>query len=243
MSANNPAGVKKYLPFIIIGAVLALVIVVAAVVFRQPPANTTAQTSNTKGSIKREPLPGAQPPHVRGQEGAPVTLEEFADFQCGQCANFHHVLKRIESSYGSRVRVIFRNLPLQTIHKNAFSAARAAEAAAVQGRFWQMHDMLYEKQEEWNKSAEPRVQFTEYAKGLGLDLDRFRSDMDSERVVARIRDDFDRAQSLRLTGTPTVFLNGTELPPERSLTEEKLRIEIDNALAGKTGGGEQQKSP
>ncbi len=241
MSANNTTGIKKYLPFIIIGAVLALVIVVAAVVFRQPPPSTTAQVSTSPTGIKREPLPGAQPPHVRGQEGAPVTLEEFADFQCGQCANFHSVLKRIESGYGSRVRVVFRNYPLQTIHKNAFSAARAAEAAATQGRFWQMHDMLYEKQEEWAKSTEPRVQFTEYAKQLGLDLDRFRSDMESERVVARIRADDARARSLGITGTPTVFLNGTELPPERSLTEEKLRIEIDNALAGKTADG--QKKP
>src|SRR5258708_3411139 len=103
--------------------------------------------------------PGILPPHAKGDINAPVTVEEFADFQCPPCAALHYELRMIEAKYGSRLRVVFRNYPLQQIHKNALLAARASEAADMQSHFWEMHDRLYEKQDEWSNAADARQRF------------------------------------------------------------------------------------
>jgi protein-disulfide isomerase len=175
--------------------------------------------------------PGAQPPHVRGDENTAVTLEEFADFQCPPCAGLYPELKRIEAEYGSRLRVIFRHFPL-SMHRYAVEAARASEAAALQGHFWEMHDRLYESQEQWGESCDVREQFTAYARDLGLDVERFKRDLDSTDVNERIRLDQQRGESIEIDGTPTLFLNAREIPSS-SRSPEGMRAMIDAALKGK----------
>jgi protein-disulfide isomerase len=175
--------------------------------------------------------PGAQPAHVRGNPSAPAVLEEFGDFQCPPCGALYPELKKIEADYGERLAVIFRNFPLD-IHKHAWEASRAAEAAAAQGRFWEMHDRLYERQEEWGESCDVRQQFTAYARDLGLDAKRFESDMAAQEIEQRIRLDQQRGESAQIDGTPAVFLNGREIPPS-SRTPEGMRALIDAALKGK----------
>ncbi|MCA1635446.1 MAG: thioredoxin domain-containing protein [Acidobacteria bacterium] len=259
MGSQTPQGSKKYLPFVIIGVVLLAVVAAAYMMLRSNGSDTTAQTDNTSRSAagvgssgasniaqgnassaappvvppRRAGSPGAQPPHAKGSESAPVVLEEFGDYQCPPCGNLHPVLQKIEDDYGERVRVVFRNYPLQQMHKNAFTAARAAEAAALQGKFWQMHDMIYEGQKQWSESPEPRPIFNSYASRIELDVEKFKADMEHSTVTSRIIADFERGGSLGVKGTPTIFLNGRELTVEKTLSESKLRAEIDAALAGK----------
>lgn len=243
MSSEKTSGAKKVLPFIIIGGVLVAVVTAGVLTLRKgdsnaSPSNSTAPQSNTAGTQtasapRRDPFPGAQPPHVHGRQNAPVVLEEFGDYQCPPCGAMHPVLKKIEDDYGDRVALIFRNFPLQKIHKNAFSAARAAEAAGSQGKFWEMHSMLYQNQKEWAESPEPRPLFANYASRLSLNVEKFKADVEKPETAARIVADFQRGDSMGVSGTPSIFLNGRQLPVETALSDAKLRAEIDATLAGK----------
>ncbi len=210
---------KRRLPFIIIAAVLTAALGIGAwlLLGSREFSNATA---------------GAQPPHVRGDQDAPVTLEEFGDFQCPPCGRLHPELKKLESEYGpARLRVMFRQFPL-AMHAHALEAARAAEAAGVQGQFWEMHDLLYENQAKWNEARDARQIFINFAIALGLDSERFARDMDSAQASERVERDQARGNSLGVTGTPTVFVNGREVPAD-DVTPTGLRAAIDVALQGR----------
>ncbi len=116
---------------------------------------------------------GAEALRVLGKPDAPVTLEEFGDLQCPPCQKMAEPIKELERDYRGRLRVIFRHLPLPT-HGNARDAAFAAEAAGLQGRFWEMHGLLYQEQAVWSQAPEVRELFASYAGTLGLDVARFR---------------------------------------------------------------------
>jgi protein-disulfide isomerase len=230
---------KGSLPFVIIGLVLVGVTVAVVLMSRPGGTNSPARQSTAANLPQqpqqpRSPQPGASNPWSKGGTTAAVTVEEFSDFQCPACGNLAPGLRRVIDEYGDRVQLIFRNFPLQ-MHKYAFQAARAAEAAGQQGKFWEMHDVLYERQKEWSESMEPRVQFDSYATRLGLDVQKFKADMERQDIAERIRADMTRGNSLNVRGTPTVYLNGRELVPGKLVTEEDLRREIGVALgpAGK----------
>jgi protein-disulfide isomerase len=232
--APKPEAKKSVLPFVIIGCVL--VAVIAAVVLMSQRAasdSTTTQNVNSNAgatpAAPRQVAAGAPDPHARGGANAPVTLEEFSDFQCPACGNLEPGLRKVVNDYGERVRLVFRNYPLP-MHRYAFFAARAAEAAGQQGKFWEMHDALYDNQKEWSDSMEPRVQFDAYATRLGLDVQRFKADVERQDLSDRIKADMQRGNTLNVRGTPTVYLNGRELMPGKLVTEEDLRREIDAAL-------------
>ncbi|MFN2453232.1 MAG: DsbA family protein [Pyrinomonadaceae bacterium] len=244
---------KRYLPFIIIAAVLLAAIGVATFMLRSPvpeksaqqPSPTAATTTSSSSAPTYAGAPGAEPPHVRsagekaGGAATPtsvVTLEEFGDFQCPPCGLLYAELKKIESDYGSRLRVIFRERPLVAIHKNAFDAARAAEAAGLQGRFWEMHDKLYENQAAWSNAAPARPIFISYARSLGLDVERFTRDIDGQLANSRILIDLKHGDSLGVKGTPTLFINDREVKPA-DMTQEALRATIDAALDGSGANG------
>lgn len=237
MSRNpkNAPAKKSLLPFVIIGLVLAGVITAVVLMSRQSSSNS-APAPNTSASQPQQapprmPLqPGAPNPYAKGSATSTITLEEFSDFECPACGGLAPGLKRVAAEYGDRARVVFRHYPLQ-MHRYAFNAARAAEAAGQQGKFWEMHDLLYENQPEWSKSMEPRVQFDAYATRLGLDVQRFKADMERQDLAERIKQDLMRGNSLGVKGTPTVFLNGRELVPGQLVTEEILRREIEATLA------------
>jgi len=143
----------------------------------------------------------------------------------------HPILKQLESEYGPvKLRLIFREFPLVPTHAHALAAARAAEAAGLQGKFWEMHDMIYEHQKDWHDAFDVRPIFEEYATKIGLDLNQFRRDNSSEIVEQRIFLDGKRGHSLGVKGTPTVFLNGREVPFE-SLAPDKLKALINGELA------------
>jgi protein-disulfide isomerase len=225
---------KRILPFVIIAVVLGAGLLTARYLQRassETPQPSPAPSTSPVPSAPNSGEAGAEPAHALGDAKAPVTLEEFGDFECPPCGVLHPILKSLESEYGpAKVRIIFREFPLVPNHVHALAAARAAEAAGLQGRFWEMHDMIYEHQKDWHEAFDVRPIFEGYAKTIGLDVEQFTRDNTSEIVERRIFLDGKRAHSLGVQGTPTVFLNGKEVPFQ-SLAPDKLKGLINDELA------------
>ena len=166
-------------------------------------------TSNTSGTSPTQ--------HVEGQGKANVTLIEYGDYECPFCGQYYPTVKQIEQQYDSLIHFQFRNFPLTSVHPNAFAGARAAEAANLQGKFWQMHDTLYENQDPsgksgWVASSDPLNQyFVTFAQQLGLNVTQFKSDFASDKVNAIVNADLGEANKLGLTGTPTFYLDGKQV--------------------------------
>ncbi len=225
---------KRFLPLIIIISVLGVSLGAGWYLTRrniQSPVAAPGKANISAAVRSTAPnAPGAEPPHTIGPADAPLSLEEFGDFECPPCGLLHTVLKTMEREFGTRLRVIFRQFPLVPTHPHALAAARAAEAAGLQGKFWEMHDLLYENQKAWHAAFDVRPIFEGYAGRIGLDLVRFRRDVNSEIVERRVFLDGKRAHALGVKGTPTVFLNGREVPFE-SLAPEKLRVLLNRELS------------
>jgi protein-disulfide isomerase len=141
--------------------------------------------------------------HIRGDPNAPVMLCEYGDYECPFCSEAHLVLQRLLRETGDRVALTYRNFPLTTVHPHAQAAAEAAEAAGAQGRFWEMHDVLFENQQALDPDS-----LLEYADALQLDVDRFAKDLVSRRFADRVREDFLSGVRSGVNGTPAFFING-----------------------------------
>lgn len=217
---------RRYLPFAIIAAVFCIASV-AGVELYQSRNEKPAPTGKLAFG-----KPGADPPHMHGRPKAPVALEEFGDFECVPCSKFWPVLKQAQKEYGERLSVTFRESPLVKIHPHALEAARAAEAAGIQGRFWEMHESLYADRYIWIGAGDTRAALVLCASHLELDLERFKKDLDGDEVSKRIAADRERYESLELTRTPAVFINGDQLMTA-PITIEVLRAAIDSALGEK----------
>lgn len=247
-SKINLHRVHRYFPFLLIGAVSAAALGAGVVLFRYrtqsptvavvsnstvplPPSQTSTTASSSTPASLNYGRPGAEPPHLRGTSNAPVVLEEFGDFECLPCSLISPVLEKLEHDYGNQLAVVFREHPLK-IHRYALDAARAAEAAGLQGRFWEMHDILYRDRASWVPADYIRPHLNDYATELGLDVDRFKSDLDGQEVAQRIAADQDRGESLGIDRTPVLFVNGQSVPGT-DRNENGLRDIIDKALAAK----------
>lgn len=225
---------KRLIPFIIIVAVLAGGLFFVRYLSRPtaPTAIRLAASSTSQPSSAADKL-GAEPSHALGSVDAPVMIEEFGDFECSPCAALYPVLKAMKSEFGPRLVIVFRPFPMITVHPHAMEAARAAEAAGLQGKFWEMHGQLYENQKAWHETADAGPLFEEYASRIGLDVERFKQDLKSAVVERRIRLDRERGQWIGVNSTPTVFLDGHEVPSD-ALSIEKLRAMI-NAQISQSG--------
>jgi protein-disulfide isomerase len=195
------------------------------------PTATTRPPAPTAGPSFSYGQPGAEPMHVRGDPGAPVVLEEFGDFQCLPCSLLWPILLKLEGEYEKRLVVVFREHPLQ-MHKFGLDSARAAEAAGLQGKFWEMHDTLYRNRAAWIPAAYVTPYLKQYASELGLDVNRFSNDIDGDEVAKRIAADQDRGASLGIDRTPILYLNGEKINP-MDFKEDALRAAIEKALAAK----------
>lgn len=160
---------------------------------------------------------------IKGPAGAPVTITEFSEFQCPFCRRATPTLKRIEEVYAGKVRIAWKNLPLTSIHEHAMAAALAAEAARNQGKFWEYHDKLFENQEHLEAADLKR-----YAEELGLDLRRFEADQQDLQKKKLIEADMDQARELKISSTPSFFINGRYL--RGALPFEALSKVIDEEL-------------
>src|SRR2546427_3960462 len=219
---------KRYLPFIIVIAIALATLGSGAMLYRAK----RPQLLTIPGS---KALPGkgaADSAHIRGNPDAPVTLEEFGDFQCPPCGNIAGFIDELVKDYHPRLRVVFRNFPLPN-HKHAREAALVAEAAGLQGRFWEMHDLLYREQAIWSKADDVRELFDSYAGMIGLNIDQFKKDIDGEKAKLRVDSDHGRGGSLGVESTPTLFINNHEVGP-KDKTPAGLRASIDAALKEKS---------
>lgn len=157
--------------------------------------------------------------HVTGKKDSKVLLIEYGDFQCPSCGSAYPQTKQIIKEYGDRVGFVFRNFPLTSLHPNARVAAATAEAAGLQGKYWEMHDMLYEKQDDWSGlSGDKRGDiFNSYAQTLGLDMDKFKADLQSNSTsgdtstTKKIAFDQALGKKFNVNATPTFFINGKQM--------------------------------
>ena len=163
--------------------------------------------------------------HIRGPRIAPVTLLEYGDYECQYCGQAYYVLKELEQRAGNLMKFVFRNFPLTTVHPHAERAAEAAEAAGAQGKFWEMHDLLYE-----NQQALEDEDLMKYAAWADLDINRFVRDMREGRYLNRIREDFLSGTRSGVNGTPTFFINGFRHDGSWDL------VSLMTAIEGAAGG-------
>ena len=236
---------NKNLPIFIIVIVLIVAIIGGVALFRNPgTTSNTGNSNNTNKVMKQAALfvetynkapQGASPAWTKGDPAAKITLEEFADFSCPTCANFHQTLKELEKSYGNKIKITYRHFPLQIKgHENSYNAARAAEAAGIQGRFWEMQNMIFSNQKVWTGQSEndARNTFADYAKSIGINVEKFKEDMTNSQVTAaRVASDMNRGKALDLSSTPSVVLNGSRLLSNDEVVKiDLLRQAIETEL-------------
>jgi protein-disulfide isomerase len=155
---------------------------------------------------------GTPTSHIEGTSPEGVKLVEYGDYECPVCATFYQTVKQVAVQYNTKVQFQFRNLPLTSIHPNAFAGARAAEAAGLQGKFWEMHDLLYTNQSAWANASNPKPAFDSYAQQLGLNVTKFDTDYASDTVNRAINADLNAfSQTGDEMATPTFYLDGTKL--------------------------------
>lgn len=156
-----------------------------------------------------EPSPVTEADHVRGPADAAVTIIEYSDFQCPACALYYPIVEKLLSESTTTVRFVYRHFPLYPLpHKNAFLASQASEAAGIQGKFWEMYQLLFENQHAWESLPNPQSVFEGYAERIGLNSEAFKRDMASDAVKKRVQADRDEAITLGINSTPTFFVNG-----------------------------------
>ncbi len=181
---------------------------------------------STNGVIATpEVLPSvSQEDHTRGGKAASVTIVEYGDFQCPACSAYEKIIREIEKKYPEDVRVTFRHFPLIQLHKNAFMAAKYSEAAGSQGKFWEMHDMLYDKQAEWGDTLDAEVRIQGYGKLLGLDSTKLQQVANSKEAEDRVIVNLKEATALKLPGTPSFFING------KKIDSKDIQVAVDDAV-------------
>lgn len=181
----------------------AIVVVLGGVFWFTKDKSTTKTNGNTSTAALSN--------HVIGANAKKVNLTEYGDFQCPACGAYHPVIKQVIEKYKNDIVFQFRNFPLTSLHQNARAAARAAEAADKQGKYWEMHDVLYEQQKSWETSSNASSVFEGYAAQLGLNIDTYKKDYASNEVNDVINADYNEGQKLNITGTPTFFLQGKKI--------------------------------
>ncbi len=162
--------------------------------------------------------------NVKGTASSSVVIMEYSDFECPACRSYYPIVREVVQEFGGQIAFVYRHFPLTSIHKNAEYASRASESAKKQGKFWEMHDLLFEKQSEWADSKDPNIQFKSYAKLLSLDLNKFEIDINSDEVKNFVRGHRLHAIKSGLNGTPTFFINGEKISNPKSAEEFKTIV-------------------
>ena len=183
-----------------LGILAALVIIFAAIFAFSNHSSNNSSGGSTSGQPTN---------HVLGKGTSGVELVEYGDYECPVCAEYYQTVKQVTAQFSDQIYFQFRNLPLTQIHPNAFAGARAAEAAGLQNKYWQMHDTLYENQSQWAAASKPQTYFDGYAKDLGLNISQFDKDYSSSKVNDAITADLTAfSKTGQPMATPTFFLDG-----------------------------------
>lgn len=185
---------------VVLGVVAAAILIVATLLFNRSQPEPTALSGEEQALLIREDSP------TRGPANAPVTLVEFLDPECEACRAAYPGVERILEDYEGRIRYVVRYFPN---HNNSIAAVAATEAAAEQGKYWEMQELLFATQREWGEQETPQTdRFIGYAEQLGLDIETFTASLQNQAYVDKARRDYQDAQALGLRGTPTFFVNG-----------------------------------
>lgn len=215
---------------IMIWAVVVVVVIVTAVLIvlgiMQPAAS---QGSSGFATTTAPAITSAD--HIQGDPTSTVSLIEYGDFQCPACGEYYSIVEQVLSNYGSKISFVFRNFPLPQ-HADAPAAAEAAEAAGLQGKYWQMYDLLYQNQNTWSNASPGDVVsqfFDGYAKSLGLNVDKFNADMTSAKVADKIAGDVKGGDAASIDHTPTFFVNLQQIP--NPSTYDQFKSILDQALS------------
>jgi protein-disulfide isomerase len=241
MENNN----KLALPMALIGVVLLTTLVGVWWYYNNSLKNTGSGGSTNKTPEKNwsevfaKAPPGANPAWIKGSPSAAVTIEEFADFQCPTCAYMHPKVNEVRAAFGDRVRIVFRHFPLTNTHPHAYDAACAAEAAGLQGKFWEMQNMIFNNQQNWANSQDARRIFVEYAQNLGLDVNKFTDDMLSLTVKNRVDADLQRGRAVNVSSTPAFYINNKPLGGNL----DNLRAEVEKELQRVEGAKQSESAP
>lgn len=204
-----------------IGIVTLGIVVSSAFLFGGKTSPTKETPKLTTDQLK---MVVRQDSHIKGDKNAKVTLTEFGDFQCPACGAVHPIVNLLLGEYKDQVAFVFRQFPLQS-HQNGSIAAHASEAAGAQDKFFEMYDALYQNQKEWGESKNPMEFFEQYAKNIGLDVEKFKSDVASKKYEARIQKDLNDGNALGVNATPTFFLNGEKISGGLDYKEFKAKID------------------
>lgn len=189
------------------------VLLIAGLVYLTSKNKIDVSSVNLNSVLSANEQSGDIADHVYGKKDSKVVLVEYGDFQCPGCGNAHPTVKKLSERYKDQIAFVFRNFPLTNIHPNARAAAATAEAAGLQGKYWEMHNRLFESQNAWGtlNSNERTDFFKVYAKELSLDGEKFENDLVGEQVNKKINYDRALAAKANVTSTPSFFLNGTSL--------------------------------
>ena len=168
--------------------------------------------------------------HMTGNADAKVTIVEFGDYQCPACGAANPIIKKVIGEYHAKDLIfVYRHFPLTSIHKSALPAAYAAEAAGAQGKYWEMHNLIFDNQSEWSESNNASEIFERYAAQLSLDLDKFKSDISGGVFTEVVNRDFEDGKNVGVNSTPTFFVNGEEMVGVPKYDELKQKIDAELA--------------
>lgn len=186
-------------------------------------------TSNGNDDQNNSTQTGQASNYTQGAGNKNVTLVEYGDFQCPACKQYFPLVKQVKEAYGDDITFQFRHFPLTQIHQNAMAAHRAAEAAGRQGKFFEMHDLLYENQDSWASLPDPTSVFESFANQLGLNIEQYKTDIASESVAGTINADIKQGNDAGVSSTPTFVLNGQKIENPESF--DGFKKVIDEAIA------------
>lgn len=162
--------------------------------------------------------------HVIGPETAKATLVEYADFQCPACKAYFPWVEKLSQEFPNDLRIVFRHFPLKQIHYQAQNASEVAQAASLQGKFWEMEKALYENQEEWANTT-GKEPFNKYAQAIGLDMEKFAADLKLSSTKEKVDADLEQGISIGINGTPTFYLNNKKISNPQRYEDFKALIE------------------
>ncbi|TSC90129.1 MAG: protein-disulfide isomerase [Microgenomates group bacterium Gr01-1014_5] len=203
------------------GILFAILIIVGALIWGLGQFLNNSSTETSTSSVNTISVSD----QIKGNREAKVVLVEYSDFQCPACAAYYSVLKQVAADFKSDVAFVYRHFPLRQIHQNSELAARAAEAAGKQGKFWEMHDLLFENQKEWSSEKKAEEFFKRYAESLSLNTVQFETDINSSEIRVKVNNDYQSGVGFRVNATPTFFLNGEKLQNPRTYDEFKSLLQ------------------
>ena len=202
---------------------LAFIVIIGLIIWGLIAASNKAEKKNAS-----LPLPSvvSATDWVKGNPEATITIVEYSDFQCPACALYYPIVERLINESSTTIRFVYRHFPL-TQHANAIPAAQSAEAAGKQGKFWEMYSMIFDTQDEWTDSKDVKKIFANYAVKLGLDIEKYNTDIVSKEIMDKINSDMKSGVKAGINSTPTFYVNGEKI--ENPQGYDDFKKVIDNA--------------